>query len=422
MSDDGEGEDPLSREEISELSAPELRGLLATTESSRTAARCIRELPVKPEEGSVASTVEDVIRVLEDLEQPPLYAAAEYANRVGATDLELLLAHPTVLETVLREGTVGDDNYIRTAVGPVRALAREDPSMAVPFVGDVVAMLDREPTGHEGATTLLRTLKTVQFGAESLERTADELDRLPHPEPQGAPEALVEHSASVADTLARQRSPRVHHTTTTAREAAAVLHGIAVTEPATVTDDYHLRQVGRALREFDGTSQQWMDAFGVLAVVLEHDPSAVVPHVEPIVGGIPRSLERAGDSEIGPTPRNAVRKLGVVVRLAEHHPELTATAARWARLQQGFRAVGEEAVQGSLILLRAVTEGDVTEDRARALLLELVAIAAERGPGALAPYRDEIAPLESDDDSRVQRAAGRALRAIDRGTDGSDQE
>lgn len=403
------------------MSVSERRALLAAAEDPEFAGRCLRELPVDPEDGE--ATVADVARAVTELDPAPLYEAAGYANRVAETSPRLLVEHPALVETLLRSGVVNDDNYVREATAPVRALAAVDPELAAPFVDALVSMLDHEPSGHEGATEILRTLRHVQFGDETVARAATEPAVLSHPEAGGCARRLVEHSASVAAVLARQHSPDVHHTASTVEEALLVLHGIAVTEPAAVADDYHLRQVVRVLRESSPTTRRYHEACGLLAAVATAQPEAVAPHVDAVVSdtaarireAVHRQAASEGTVARGRRPRAAVAGVQVVTELAETHPEATVEAARWAGLRRAVNGVGEAA---AMVVGPVLDAAESTDHAAvRALCLRLVAtLAGERAwePAIADEILDRtVALVAASDEHTVDAAASEVHRVVE---------
>lgn len=405
-----------SRQELSGMSTPAVRASLSTTGDARLAGDCIRALPVAPGDAAVETTVEDVTRALEAVEPAPAHAAAAYAGRVVDADPALLDGHD-LLETLCAEGPVNDDNYVRSVCGVVRGLATAAPALAVPRLDGLATLLDREPSGHEGATTVLRTMWHVGFGAGTdgkREREHRTGGRVPDPVPgeHDHATALAAHAEPVAAVLDRQYAARVHHTSTTVEAATGLLHGIATVEPAAVADDDVFRQVVRVLGGHDRPARAWRHALGVLETVLEHDPAAVDPHVEALVTGVARSMATATDGDR--VSRVAAREAAVLVVLLETLPGPTVSAARWAGVERAYADLGAAAVEPVRALLRPVTDGTVSHPGARGLLLELVAVGTERDPERAAVVHEAVAAIGDEADHRaVRRGVDRVLSALD---------
>jgi len=421
--------DRPSRSELAELSTAEVRTLLATTSDSRVARRCIETLPVTPADGTAGTTLPDVRRAVEALDPAPYYGVASYLGRVADERPELLVEHAELLRAVVRYDT-NDDNYIETATGPVRTLAAVAPDAAAEFVGALAGALDAEPTGHEGATTILETIKWVLFPVD--EADDDRRVSARHLDPGEQAHAVAAHSASVADCLSRQYDPHVHHTSRTATEALVVLHGIAVADPGAVADDHHLQQVVRALGRFGPTTRRYDEACGALSAVAVAEPDAVAPHVDPVVSDAATAVrtavlaadaatpdgdgdDRTGGRRPGGRPQDVVAGLRPVIELAETHPEATVEAARWADLHGALSGVGPEAAAVAGPLLDAAEGTDQTA--VRALLLRLTAaVASERewAPSTAGEILDRaVAVAAAADDRRVRQAADRVHRAVE---------
>ena len=404
-------DDGPTRDELAALPTDELRELLSATRDPTVAGRAIRALPVSPA-ASQETTIDDVARAVERFDDPPYYAVAEYCRRVEQP--AMLTAHPALLGSALWEGPIHDDNYVHEVTTPIDALGSRDDPAAGTFVDDLVAALDREPQGHEGATSLLETIRRVQFAESEIERdeygapetplTADTVPLSAHAD------SVAEHADSIAAVLARQYDPGLAQTSETARAALVVLHGIAATDPGTVADQRVLEQVVRALRELSPRNRAFPAARSVLVSVAEARPDAVAPHVDPVVASVAAGLRAAdADTESGPDPREtATKRLVLVADLLATHPEETVEAADWARLRSAFGHAGPATRDAGGALLGAAAE--IEEPLARALLLELVAVAARESPETFAAHRDRIEALAREvlaDDGR-ERAPGRA--------------
>lgn len=310
--------------------------------------------------------------------------------------------------------------------GPVSALGYQDHPAAASFVPDLVAALDQEPRGHEGATTLLRAIRRVQFAEGDVER-----DEYGHPATRISAhdvplsdhaKAIVEHADSIAAVLARQYDSRLAQTTETVTEALVVLHGIAVTDHSAVVKNRILQQIVRSLREFPPTSNRYHEARGVLETVAGTNPDSIAPHVDPIVADTAAGLRAAEpdpDSSSDPRER-AVRRLGLVGILAETHPEETAEAVDWAGLDNAFAGAGPATRKAGGVLLDKAD--DIDHLVGQALLLQLIAVAARESPETFAPKLSHVekiadrvrAALSNDERSVSEHGRQSATRRLER--------
>jgi hypothetical protein len=427
MNQDGRAGDMPGRDEVAAMATADLRNLLATTHDSTIAGWAIRELPVVPEDGREHLTVEAVGRAVDRFDTPPCYAIAEYIRRLDTP--EQLGNHPGFIRAVLREGPIHDDNIVHDVTRPIDVVDSQDQATVGQFIDDLVTALDREPKGHEGATSLLETIRRVQFAESEVER--DEYVR-PNTRISAQPvslsdqaTAVADHADSIAAVMARQPDPNLAHTPRTATSALVVLHGIAATDPVAVAEHWILQQVVRVLREFSPRSLGFDEARGVILAVSGAQPAAVTPHVDLLVASVAAGLRAAEPAPKHESVKTATRRLALVVDLLKTHPEQTVEAANWASLRSAFANAGPATRGAGGALLDAAE--DSSHPLGRAFLLRLVAVAARKSPETFASQLDRVDAIgeattvhENDGGPRsqpvdVENAANAVRRAVEGG-------